>query len=170
MPEDSPLLPPAQEIAPEISPAEEGLGLGDQMENRIQVLIGGNSSLDQPLIDRVERTGLGRTGFSESTRIHLTIATGCQHVLHTGSEVGGLCADGCGRMLCTYCATQKENLCGICGRPVAGPCRRHLWLVPHLGMVCRRCRRHWWAQELLVTSTILLAAAGGIWLLWHRFL
>lgn len=143
-------------IPGDILPQADGTTPPGQMETRTRVIVDRPASIGQPIVDRVETTSLGASGLSESVQINLTFAPGCDHVLHTGSEVGATCADGCGRLLCTVCAAKEENVCRICRRPVAGQCQRRPWLAPELGVLCRRCWRRWWMKELAIGGAVVI--------------
>ena len=132
------------------------------METRMRVLLDGSDG--RPLVDRVERTGLGLEGMIESTEIRLTRA-GCGHIIHTGAEAGAVCADpACGTVLCNACAAKDGNTCAGCGMTVCRSCQRRIWFRADDAVLCGPCARKWWARELLVALVlavgVLLLVAG----------
>jgi hypothetical protein len=139
--ETEPLIIP-DEIAADPDAAPE---VGMSTETRTEVVVTGDGAVGQPLINKVETTGMGPNGLQELIRINLTAAPGCQHILHTGAEVGGICSCGCGRLLCTACAS--KNLCVECRRPVAGSCQRRSALSPANEILCPHCSRRRWTLE-----------------------
>ena len=62
------------------------------METRTRIYLDGPDS-ELPLVDKTDRTNVGIGGMTESVDISLRRATGCQHVLHTGAEIGAVCAN-----------------------------------------------------------------------------
>jgi hypothetical protein len=159
-PETEPLTIP-DEIAPDPDAAPEA-----RTETRTQVVVTGPGAVGQPLVDRVETTGVGGAGVEELVRINLTAAPGCNHVLHTGAEVGAVCACGCDRLLCTACATRPENLCSSCRRPVAGPCQIRSILDPTGTMRCWTCWQRQWASKISWAMLAALFAGVGLLILY----
>jgi len=111
----------------------------------------------EPLVRKVERTGVGVGGMRDSVEIFLRRASGCQHLLHTGSEAQGVCVS-CQAVLCAKCAQQPESVCARCGNAVCGSCRRRVWLraEDEDSVLCPRCARRWWLRELTVAGFIAL--------------
>jgi hypothetical protein len=127
------------------------------IETTTNIYLDGVDGEDAPLVRKVERTGVGIGGMADSTEIFLRRASGCDHVVHTGAEVGGVCAGpGCQRVLCTKCAQEPRNLCAVCLRPVCGSCQRRIWLRADDSVLCPRCARRWWFRELAVAGFIAL--------------
>ena len=140
-------------MASEPSTESESYGT---IETRMRVLL--DDSDGRPLVDRVERTGLGLEGMIESTEIRLTRA-GCGHIIHTGAEAGAVCAEPtCGTVLCNACAAKDGNTCTGCGRTVCVAHQRKHWLLGDDGVYCGPCWRDRWSRELLIAGTVAAVA------------
>ena len=136
------------------------------MVNRMRVVLDGLD--DHPLVDRVERMGLGLEGMIESTEIRLTRA-GCGHIIHTGAEAGGVCADPrCGTVLCNACAAKEENTCAGCGMTVCRSCQRRTWTRADDAMLCGPCSRKWWVREVLVAAVVAVGVLLLVAVLVHE--
>jgi hypothetical protein len=149
------------EILPEDHPATPGA----QMETRTQVSVQGPGALGQPLVDRIETTGLGGNGLGETVEVRLTYAPGCHHILHVGAEAGAFCADGCGRLICASCAAKAENLCMTCRRPVAGPCQQRPLSAPEGTVQCRECRSRGRGLNLLIFMIVIIVVGAILMLI-----
>jgi len=145
------------------TPEDHSAAMAGQMETRTRVLVHGPGSLGQPLVDRIETTGLNAGALAETVEIRMTYGA-CFHVLHTGAEAAAVCACGCARLLCSACAGREENLCARCRRPVAGPCQqRPVWAAPGT-MLCAPCRDRERTKNLVI---FLIVAAVAGFLLWR---
>ena len=138
------------EILPEDHPATPGA----QMETRTRVILDGSSQLGQPVVDRIETTGLDGGRMVESVEIRLTHAA-CGHVIHTGSELGSASPDGL--LLCSVCAANPENICRTCRRPVAGPRQQRSWFGPEGTIQCRECRNRERVKDLFIVAVVVVA-------------
>ena len=148
------------EILPEDHPATPGA----QMETRTQVSVQGPGELGQPLVDRIETTGLGGNGLGETVEVRLTYAQGCGHVLHVGAEAGARCAD-CELLICASCAAKEENLCRTCRRPVAGPCQQRPLSAPEGTVQCRECRSRGRGLNLLIFMIVIIVVGAILMLI-----
>jgi hypothetical protein len=148
------------EILPEDHPATPGA----QMETRTQVSVQGPGAMGQPLVDRIETTGLGGNGLGETVEVRLTYAQGCGHVLHVGAEAGARCAD-CELLICASCAAKEENLCRTCRRPVAGPCQQRPLSAPAGTMQCRECRSRGRGLNLLIFMIVIIVVGAILMLI-----
>jgi len=138
------------------------LAVPPPMRNRTQVFIVGPVEAGQPVVDRDEVTELGGGGMGERLTLRVRYAA-CGHMTRTADQIGGVC--GCGdpnHTLCSDCASDSRNICGICRKLTAGPCQRWLWLAPELGMVCRLCARRWWAKEVVVAAIVGGVVVAGV--------
>ena len=144
------------ELTPRIDDAPGPAG----MESRTEIIVNATSQTGQPVIDRIETTGLGPDGMLETTQVHISVLPGCSHIAHIGAEVGGLCADGCGRLLCASCAANPANLCRSCRRPVAGPCQHRPWLGDEEGILCGQCWHRWSIRETVLAVAVIAALAA----------
>jgi len=138
-----------------------GTGRGT-VETRTRVYLNGVGEDELPLVYKREATELGPTGLIESVDIRLREANACQHVVHTGAEVGGSCSNpSCRRLLCAECAREKENQCE-CGRLVCGSCRRTVWSRGEERILCPSCARRWWFREATLAALVAILAFLGI--------
>ena len=137
-----------------VEDAEEVTG---QIETRTRIFVDSAGVDDTPVIDKVERTGLGVGGMTETVDIRITTA-GCRHLLHMGSEAGGVCANPqCRRILCKDCSKQ-ESMCSGCGMLVCGSCQRRIWLQANDTVLCPLCARKWWHREMTIAAVVCLIA------------
>ena len=129
---------------------ERGMGA---LRARTRIFLDVPGTDGKPVINKEETTALEEGGMTESVDITLTAASGCRHILHTGAEVGGVCADpACRRVLCAECAKKETSLCAGCGSLVCGACQKKIWLHSEEEVFCRACARRWWVHELLAAG------------------
>jgi len=87
-------------------------------EKETIIFIEGEAGEGDPVVENRHIESYGEEDPGETTLIRLRYADGCGHVIHSGAEVGGVCA--CGRLLCSKCS---DNICRHCGKRV---CPQHL--------------------------------------------
>jgi len=100
---------------------------------------------DELLVNKVETTSTEEDSLVETTEIRFKTASGCGHVLHTGSEAGVACLS-CQRrgdeplILCIECAKDSENICYICNAATCYRCRRERRFIDGENrVVCKAC-------------------------------
>jgi len=137
------------------------------METRTVIYIDGQYSgqADEPLVNKVETTS-AEDGLIETTEIKLKTASGCGHVLHTGSEAGDACLS-CRRLnqepliFCNECAKNPDNLCYVCNSICCWKCRDERRVDGEMRVVCKACIRSTLRLKLLkqIIKWLFIAAA-----------
>jgi len=120
----------------------------DDSEARTFIYLDGQfkGQSDELLVNKVETTSTEEDSLVETTEIRYKTASGCGHVLHTGSEAGVACLS-CQRLgeeepliLCAECAKDSGNICYFCNAPVCYRCRRERPFIDGENrVVCKAC-------------------------------
>lgn len=152
--------------------SDNGDTSGDS-ETRTLVYLDGQfkGQSDEPLVNKVETTSTEEDSLVETTEIRLKTASGCGHVLHTGSEAGIACLS-CQRrgdeplILCAECAKSSENICYICNAASCYRCRRERRFIDGENrVVCRACIKSTLRLRLLKQLIKWLLIGAGIYYL-----
>lgn len=130
------------------------------LETRTQIFLQGVARHGEPIVDKIERTGLSEGGLREDIIIRLKYASGCHHTLHTAQETGAVCGCCYENLLCAECSKNEANICSLCKRVTCGSCQRESKIDGEKKMVCISCRRTlFWRGLLNVVKWMAVAFA-----------
>jgi hypothetical protein len=136
-----------QIIDPENNSGGDSEKTSDDSEVRTFIYLDGQfkGQRDELLVNKIETTSTEEDSLVETTEIRLKTASGCGHVLHTGSETGIACMScrRCGDeplILCIECAKDDGNICYICNAAACYKCRRQRPFIDGENrVVCKAC-------------------------------
>jgi hypothetical protein len=150
-----------------IDDVEDTSDVAGAIETRTFISLDGQfrSEPGEPLVNKTEST-TAEDGLTESISIKLKTASGCGHVLHTGSEAGLRCVS-CSRLgkepliLCSECAKNADNICFVCNSVCCYRCRRERRIESEDRLVCLACVRSTLRLKLIrqIIKWLLVAAA-----------